>query len=53
MRTNLSKQLLRFFSPELGQTPAATLCQSPHTIQNNLLQVAANAITSLADLPLW
>ncbi|MBB4167489.1 hypothetical protein FHX09_001320 [Rhizobium sp. BK538] len=40
-------------TPELGQTPAATLCQSPYAIQNNLLQVAENAATSLPALPLW
>ncbi|OWK25884.1 hypothetical protein AJ87_49595 [Rhizobium yanglingense] len=40
-------------TPKLGQTPAATLCQSPYAIQNNLLPVAANAATSLAAHPLW
>lgn len=40
-------------TPKRGQTPAATLCQSPYAIQNNLLRVTANAATRLPALPLW
>ena len=29
-------------TPKLGQMPAATLCQSPYAIQNNLLRAEAN-----------
>lgn len=53
MATSDGKRLFQHFRLSSERRLPQTLCQSPYAIQSNLLQLAANAATSLPACPLW